>query len=69
MPGWFYRNRVISVLAVLWGMGIVTYATLRVFGVVTTVTGEVVAAYTALLGIPASVFGLWKWRNSRDESV
>lgn len=62
MSSWLYRHRVVSTVVVLWALGVVTYATLRVFGVVTEVNAAVVSAYTALLGIPAAAFGLWQWR-------
>ena len=66
MTEWLYRYRVLSALAVVWALGLVTYATLRVFGVVTEVNGAVATAYSALLGIPAAAFGLWRWRNGGD---
>ena len=67
MGDWFWRNKVVSLFVVLWAIGLVTYITLRLFDSVDAITSEAVAAYTALLGVPAAAFGLWKWRNSKKD--
>jgi len=66
MTDWIYRHRIVSTLFALVALFLVVYATLRVFGVVTEVTGPVAAAYGSLLGFPAVAVGLYRWRREKD---
>lgn len=62
-----YRNRLITISLILWAVLLVSWVTYRVFGVAPPeLTTATVTAYTAVLGLPSVVFGLWKWRNSGD---
>lgn len=59
-----YRHKLVSLLIVVWSMGLVTWVVWRVFSVsppdipVTTVT-----ALGTVFGLPALAFGVWQWRN------
>ena len=64
MTNIIYKYGIGTALVVLWSMGIVSYATYQIFLDVTKITASVVAAYSALLGLPTVTLGLYKWRNT-----
>lgn len=65
MPGG-ERAKWLTFFAVIWGMALVTYATHQVFDDITLISGAAATAYTALIGIPATVWGWFTWARSRD---
>lgn len=66
MSNWLTRHSVISTLAVIWAMALVTYVTVQVFGDVTRINTAVNAALVTVYGLPAVAFGIYKWRIVRD---
>lgn len=64
MTNILFRYGVISTLAAVWAMAITTYATYKMFLDIAVITAASVSAYTALLGIPAVGYALYKWRNT-----
>ena len=67
MPRWTGRHAVITLLIILWALGLTTWVTWRVFGddppVITATTA---AAFATLFALPALAVGLWKWRHDRN---
>ena len=66
MSEWIYKNKIISILLVLWMIGIVSWVTFKVFN--TPPTTATVSAYGILFGLPALVLGMWRWRNSGNRT-
>lgn len=63
MFAYIERHKILSSILVLWTYGLVTWVVYRIFDDVTLINTAVVAALTAVLGIPAVAVGLFKWRR------
>lgn len=61
---------ILSIMAVLWAMGIVTYATITVFSLMTSIDMSVAAIYGSLLAIPSVAFGFYSFTmNPRIKEI
>lgn len=58
-----YKNAIVTLLVVLWGLLLVTWVTYKMFEDPSAITLPATTAYATLFSIPALVVGLWKWRN------
>lgn len=66
MSKFLYDHKVVSVLTIVWMMGLVTWVTWRVFGAPPDIPTATAAAYATVFGLPALAIGLWKWRNGGE---
>lgn len=65
---WLYKHAIITVLLIIWCIGLVTWVTYRVFSDnPPDIPTGTVAAFGTLFGLPTLVIGLWKWRNKPNE--
>jgi len=71
LSAWEYldKNKIVSLILVLWTYGLMTWVVYRVFDDVTLINGAVTAAMTAVVGIPAVAIGLFKWRRGGSSNV
>lgn len=60
---WLFANAVITLLLVVWGIGLATWVTYQMFTDISQISAASATAYATLFALPASVIGLWKWRN------
>lgn len=68
MTNFIYKHGILSAIFLIWAMIVVSYATGMMFADISVITTQAVAAYSALLGIPATAVALYKWRNSNNVS-
>lgn len=66
MTNFVYKYGLMSILLVLWAMGITSYATVQIFRDIAAITPSAVSAYATLVGIPTIAVGVYKWRHERD---
>jgi hypothetical protein len=68
LQSWLYKHAIITVLLIIWCIGLVTWVTYRVFSdSPPDIPTGTVAAFGTLFGLPTLVIGLWKWRNKPNE--
>lgn len=67
---WLYKNKIISSLIVLWGLGLTTFVTIRVFSVIPPdIPLGTATAFATLFSLPALAIGLYKWRVDKHVEV
>jgi len=66
MIKWLYNHYAITGLISLYYMALIGYGTYQVFYDVTAISGSAAAAYATLMGLPAGMVGLIKWRLGKD---
>lgn len=66
MMEFIHRHKIITALLVLHSLGLVTWVTIRVFGDnPPQIPAGTATALTAVYGLPALAYGLWKWRGGK----
>jgi len=66
MMDFIYRHKIITALLVLHSLSLVTWVTIRVFGDnPPEISAGTATALTAVYGLPALAYGLWKWRGGK----
>lgn len=64
---WLFKNAVVTLLLLVWGILLATWVTYQMFTDISAITGSSVTAYGILFALPTTVIGLWKWRNGGDK--
>ena len=67
LRNWLYDYPVVTIIVVFWGLAIVTFATIAVFTNMGDVTPTIGTCFGGIIGIPATVLGLWQWRMGKKE--
>lgn len=67
MIKWLYNHYALTGSICLYFMVLIGYGTIQVFADVSSITGAAATAYGVLMGLPAAVIGLIKWRIERDK--
>ena len=63
---WLYNHYALTGIISLYYMVLLGYGTYQVFGDVTAISGAAATAYATLMGLPAGMVGLIKWRLGKD---
>lgn len=66
---WLYKHYALTGIISLFYMILIGYGTLQVFADVSVISGPAATAYATLMGLPAGMVGLIKWRLSKDNEV
>ena len=66
MIDWLYKRYALTGFIVVYYMTLVGYGTYQVFSGIESVTGAGASAYASLMGLPAAIAGILKWRFKRD---
>lgn len=69
MIRWLYNHYALTALVSTYYMLLVGYGTYQVFHDVTAITVSAATAYATLMGLPAAMMGLIKWRLSKDNEL
>lgn len=69
MISWLYRHYALTSAVVSYYLGWIGYGTYQVFSDVSAISGSAAAAYATLMGLPAAVSALIKWRWSKDDGI
>lgn len=64
---WVYRHYGLTLLIVVWGLGLFTAITLKVFFEPVLIPTETVAAYGTFFAMFGIVIGLFKWRRGKGK--
>ena len=63
MPDFFYKHKIVSLLVVIWALGLTSFVTVVVFVDPPDIPAGTVSALGVVFGLPALAVGLWQWRN------
>jgi len=66
MIKWLYENYILSSVVALTYMVLVCFGTYQIFFDITQINGSAAAAYATLMGLPAAIAGILKWRFDKD---
>ena len=66
MIDWLYRNYALTGAIVAYYLALIGYGTCQMFGDVPGITGAAAEAYLGLMGLPAAIAVILKWRFKRD---
>jgi len=66
MIRWLYKHYALTGMISVYYMVLIGYGTVQVFGDISAITAGAASAYLALMGLPAAMTGLIKWRIERD---
>lgn len=66
MIKWLYDHYILTSVISLYYLALIGYGTLRVFENPDSLTAPAAAAYATLMGLPAAIAGILKWRFDRD---
>ena len=68
MIKWLYNHYALTALVSLYYMALVGYGTYKVFSDPGAITAATATAYATLMGLPAGMVGLIKWRLGKDNA-
>jgi len=57
------RHKLITSISLIWIFWLITWVTMQIFSKPVDIPMGTATAYASLLGIPAIVIGLYKWRR------
>ena len=66
MIKWLYDHYALTGLISLYYMALIGYGTVQMFSDVSAISGASATAYATLMGLPAAMAGLIKWRLGKD---
>lgn len=68
MIKWLYDHYALTGIIGLYYMVLIGYGTYQVFYDVSAISGASATAYATLMGLPAGMVGLIKWRLGKDNA-
>lgn len=69
MIKWLYNHYALTALVSAYYMLLVGYGTYQVFSDISAITAAAGGAYITLMGLPAAMMGLIKWRLRKDNEL